>query len=290
MSQINTDLNYRFSMCEFLSAGYMGKVYRTHDKLMNINVCMKVIPKIINGKQTRECVINEVQIMKIFSKQCNSHIIGFIDFYEERSDYYIITELLDEYLNLNQIFKNKKFNKQLFDTIVINLCIGIKQIHSMGVVHRDIKPENIMVSPDGKIKFIDFGLSCPRERVDNNPVGTPLYASPEIVFNKIIHKHYKYCHIPETFEEWVQADYWSLGITILTLALNAHPYDVIARFTVDIKYFFNPNLLPFVLSFGFPFELINRHLPVELSEDEQFNKLIRGMLKVRVQRFTKYIL
>lgn len=66
--------------------------------------------------------------------------------------------------------------------IVMDLCNALSQIHQMGVVHRDIKPENIMISNDGVIKLIDFGIARVikgEQSQDTTILGTEGYAAPE---------------------------------------------------------------------------------------------------------------
>ena len=63
------------------------------------------------------------------------------------------------------------------------LLSACNHMHSQGVVHRDIKPENIMLSKEGEIKLIDFGLS---QRTQGNKklksiAGTPYYMAPEVL-------------------------------------------------------------------------------------------------------------
>ena len=69
---------------------------------------------------------------------------------------------------------------------------AINHMHSYGVVHRDIKPENILITPDGELKFIDFGLSKSNElsssgrnkKLMSTITGTPYYLAPEVLAGK----------------------------------------------------------------------------------------------------------
>lgn len=80
----------------------------------------------------------------------------------------------------------------------------------MGVVHRDIKPENIMLSKDGEIKLIDFGLS---QRTQGNRklktvAGTPYYMAPEV-----LEGNYDY-----------KCDLWSLGVLLYVFMSGYLPF------------------------------------------------------------------
>ena len=83
-------------------------------------------------------------------------------------------------------------------------------MHSQGVIHRDIKPENIMLSKEGEIKLIDFGLS---QRTQGNKklktvAGTPYYMAPEVLDG-----HYDY-----------KCDLWSLGVLLYVFMSGYLPF------------------------------------------------------------------
>jgi serine/threonine protein kinase len=285
---IKSDLASRYVLGGYISAGSHGHIYKAYDKKANITVCVKVISKTIGGKPSLDSVMNETKIMQLFSEVCDPHIICFIDLYEDADKYYLITELLDRYFNLDEIHKliydNGKFDHKLFNTIVDNLIKGLHQIHSAGIVHRDIKPANIMVSPDGKVKYIDFDLSCSREECGIHAYGTPLYTSPEVLFRDKSYRQFHFNEPPHDFESWIQTDYWSLSLVIFELANydNKHPYELLAGAADLSMYVYK--LLPMVLKNGFPFDVLRKNLPPELLADDKFTKLIVNMSKVREQR------
>jgi serine/threonine protein kinase len=62
--------------------------------------------------------------------------------------------------------------------------LGLKEIHSKGIIHRDIKPENIMINRQrAEVKIIDFGLSKGVVEVDTDYVATRWYRAPENLLN-----------------------------------------------------------------------------------------------------------
>lgn len=90
------------------------------------------------------------------------------------------------------------------------LLSACNHMHSQGVVHRDIKPENIMLSKEGEIKLIDFGLS---QRTQGNKklktvAGTPYYMAPEV-----LEGHYDY-----------KCDIWSLGVLLYVFMSGYLPF------------------------------------------------------------------
>lgn len=93
-------------------------------------------------------------------------------------------ELLDYYKNLSVVSDYK-----LIRTILYNILIGVKYIHSKKVIHNDLKPENILIVEDidsGDVKISDFGGSFVESKLNNLCYGTPKYMAPEkFIINKL---------------------------------------------------------------------------------------------------------
>lgn len=161
----------------------------------------------------------------------------------------------------------------LLEGIMLQLARGLAYIHSLDVMHRDVKPGNIMIT-NGKLKYIDFGLSC-TFRVEFDPstndmlnadelcrqsnTGTPLYMAPE-VFNMRSPASFASESMHGLFE---RADVWSLGMTFFELiygydryadveSIDELRYDqrmvqpVISSAEIDLTQLQNRNLLTIV--------------------------------------------
>ena len=105
------------------------------------------------------------------------------------------------------------------------IAIALHKLHSNGVAHRDIKPENIILTPDFKIKIIDFGFGIPLSGKDgsffmNTPRGTPTYRAPEIMYNK------QY--------QGSDVDIFAFGVMVLTLRTMTYPFK--HAYSKDEKY------------------------------------------------------
>lgn len=109
-------------------------------------------------------------------------------------------------------------SEEEFKSIIYQIVLTLKYIHSKNICHRDIKPENVLYDKDSKsIKIIDFGISRKieeRGRKKNmlTPTGTPFYRAPEILEGG-------------GYDEKV--DMWALGVTMFKIMSGFTPFESI---------------------------------------------------------------
>ena len=100
------------------------------------------------------------------------------------------------------------------------MILAVLYVHKQGLIHRDIKPSNFMVTKNGQIILLDFGIAknTNLRAVDysktglGEQIGTPLYMSPE--------------QVRSTSEITKETDYYSLGVVLWQLVKNKSPYDI----------------------------------------------------------------
>lgn len=108
----------------------------------------------------------------------------------DRSQLYMVMEWVDGRLLREILNEQRKFAPERAARLAIGIADALEYIHRHGVIHRDLKPENIMVSPDDRVKLIDFGIAGQEgsRRLTfsklSQLMGTPDYISPEQVKGK----------------------------------------------------------------------------------------------------------
>lgn len=180
---------------EPIQQGTYGRVYRIENNIVKaIN---------IHDPDIARKVDNEIRILKYLKPHCQDFILCIKRAVrnDTTGEYYIITEYGGK--DMFDVVNQEVLNENKMDSIIRNICVGLKKIHDLNVVHRDIKLENILINYEtNKIKYIDFGESCFVGECSNIPVGTVNYIAPELVSN------YQQDYDPR------KNDIYSLGVVI----------------------------------------------------------------------------
>jgi len=149
-----TLLHYR--ILEKIGEGGMGVVYKALDTHLDRHVAIKVLPpdKVADPERRQRFV----QEAKAASALNHPNIVIVHDITEDRGANFIVMEYV-EGKTLDQLVGRKglKLNEAL--AYAVQVADGLAKAHSAGIVHRDLKPTNIMVTSDGRVKILDFGLA-----------------------------------------------------------------------------------------------------------------------------------
>ncbi|RKO91702.1 kinase-like domain-containing protein, partial [Blyttiomyces helicus] len=195
------------TVLEELGAGNGGTVNKVLHKTTDTIMARKVIH--VEAKNSvRRQILRELQIMH----KCNSpYIVSFYGAFLNEGDISICME----YMNLgslDHIYKKiGPIPEEIVGKITFGLLAGLVYLYEKHrIIHRDVKPSNILLDSEGHIKIADFGVSGQLiNSVANTFVGTSAYMAPERIQGG------KYS---------VQSDVWSVGITLMELALGKFPF------------------------------------------------------------------
>ena len=139
-----------------LGAGGMGEVYRARDTRLEREVAIKVLPAEL---------ASDVERLRRFEKEARSasslnhpNIVTIHDIGSEGGVSFIAMERVEGVTLRNQMTAGPLPVKRLLP-IATQIADGLAKAHEAGIVHRDLKPENVMVTEEGHVKILDFGLA-----------------------------------------------------------------------------------------------------------------------------------
>lgn len=174
-----------------LGAGGMGEVYRARDSRLGRDVAVKVLPEHFSSDRDRLARFEKEA--RAASALNHPNVVTIYDIGFDGSVPWLAMEYVDG-MTLRELLKHEPLSPRKVMEIGAQMAEGLAKAHAAGIVHRDLKPENVMVSRDGYVKILDFGLVKLTETVAEVPedatavrgethpgmvMGTVGYMSPE---------------------------------------------------------------------------------------------------------------
>jgi len=175
-----------------IGAGGMGEVYRAHDDRLGRDVAVKILP---------EAVASDSGRLDRFEREARAtaalnhpNIVSVFDIGRTGGLAYVVMELVDGSTLAEELAGRSPTPRKALEWTV-GIARGLAAAHARGIVHRDIKPDNLLVTADGRIKILDFGIArfteaersateSPTVAASTEPgkvLGTAGYMSPEQV-------------------------------------------------------------------------------------------------------------
>ena len=202
-----------------LGAGGMGEVYRARDPRLGRDVAIKVLTD--EAAKDRDRLRRFVAEAKAASALNHPNILTVHEIGESEGGPYLVTELVDG-STVRQLLAPGPLPVSRALDIGTQAADGIAKAHEAGIVHRDLKPENLMVTGDGFVKILDFGLakllrseSAPGGGSDSGStatgmiVGTAGYLSPEQLRGAPIDS---------------RSDVFALGVVLYEMVTGVNPF------------------------------------------------------------------
>jgi serine/threonine-protein kinase len=192
-------------------AGGMGVVYKALDLKLERTVALKFLPVEVNSSEKdKERFLKEART----ASSLDNPNIGVIHGVEESSDghWFIVMAFYEGESLAQKIRKGPVPFRDAVD-IAIQMAKGLEAAHTRNIVHRDVKPSNVLITRDGLVKIVDFGLArvvtSASMTQTGGTSGTVGYMSPEQSLGKAIDH---------------RTDIWALGIVLAEMLIGQNPF------------------------------------------------------------------
>ncbi len=196
-----------------LGRGGMGVVYKGWEPSLNRQVAIKCLGEhLLNDKDLVERFTREAKATAALN---NPNVIQIYFIGEEKGQPFFAMEYI-EGQSLDDILKGgNTLTVKHAKNLLKQACLGLAAAHEKDLVHRDIKPANLMLTKNGTLKIVDFGIARTREYGDKLTntgefVGTPGYLSPEVCIGKEVDQ---------------RSDIFSLGIVFYEMLAGKVPFE-----------------------------------------------------------------
>jgi Tol biopolymer transport system component/predicted Ser/Thr protein kinase len=202
-----------------LGEGGMGVVYRAHDEHLQRDVAVKLLAaSMLEDPQAHARLLREARMASALS---HPNVATIFEASEAKGQTFIVMELV-EGRSLSEVASGDGVPAQTVCRYGAQIADALDHAHRRGVVHRDLKLSNVMVTGEGRVKVLDFGLSRHGTEFRAAPgvaetsltpsgmfVGTPLYLAPEV---------WRGGKADE------RSDIWALGIVLYQMATGGAPF------------------------------------------------------------------
>jgi len=165
-----------YRIVEKIGAGGMGVVYRARDERLNRDVALKVLPVEMLAEATAVKSFREEA--QALSKLNHPNIATIHDFDMQDGLNFLVMEYIPG-TTLDQKIAAGKFPEKEVVRLGVQLAQGLQAAHCKGIVHRDLKPSNLRITPDCRLKILDFGLAKLMVPADQDVTRTSLEGHPE---------------------------------------------------------------------------------------------------------------
>lgn len=198
----------RYVLGEALGEGGMGKVYRARDRLLERDVAYKVLPgELSRDEEALERLLDEARAAASLN---HPNIVTVHDVGVEAGRAFIAMELIEGESYKDLLKRSGRLPIQDVLHFLVSVCQGLEHAHRRGVVHQDLKPANVLLTSEGRVKIVDFGIARRRGGEAKGYVaGTLRYVAPEQVAGR---------HTD------ARSDLYALGVTLYELLLGHPPF------------------------------------------------------------------
>ncbi len=183
-----------YTIASLIGKGGMGEVYQAKDEKLGRQVAIKVLPEEFAKDADR--LARFEREAKLLASLNHPNIAAIYGFEEADDIHFLVLELVEGETLQERVAKGPLPVEEALE-VCRQIAEGVEAAHEKGVIHRDLKPANVKVTPEGKVKILDFGLAkafeaeTPVTDISQSPtlteemtragviLGTAAYMSPE---------------------------------------------------------------------------------------------------------------
>jgi len=200
----------RYRLSRWLGLGAMGEVWAARDERLGRDVAVKLVSNARTDPESADRFTREAIAVARIN---HPNVVSVYDQGEHQRHHFVVMELVTG-CNLDELRGSRPMPVGAALTVAVQIARALEAAHEAGVVHRDVKPANIMVTHDGVVKVLDFGIAGFLQAGEGagaagESLGTPAYAAPERIAGA---------------RADVRSDLYSLGCVIYTMLTGLPPF------------------------------------------------------------------
>ena len=213
MAQIDSDviLGGRYRLVRRIASGGMGSVWEAEDTILHRRVAVKILSEALSEDQ---------RFVERFRREARAtaglshpNVAGVFDYGEDGDRPFIVMELIDGETLADRLTREGRLPWREAVAIIEPVAAALEEAHRVGIVHRDVKPGNIMITRNGHVKVMDFGIAATTWATPltatGAAMGTATYISPEQASGK---------------PAGPQSDVYSLSVVLFEMLTGRPPF------------------------------------------------------------------
>lgn len=210
---------HSYEITEHLGRGGMGNVYKATDIMLGREVALKMLhPQLTVQEQFLERFKKEARVL---AQLLHPNIAVIYNFIEQGGNHFMVMEYVEGNSLDDLLKKYTTLPPEFIVPVFIQVLEGLKHAHKKNIFHRDIKPANIMLTRDGTVKLMDFGIAkiAGEQKMTqvNKIVGTVEFMAPELLQGK---------------DASAASDIYAAGVTLYELVCGKLPFEADTDFNL----------------------------------------------------------